>query len=171
MSINTWIMLGVFLAMAGGVWLVHGGEKVLEAARESLETFKHVWLLLLLALGIAGLLQVVVPHEVVSGYLGPHSGIRGLLIGWGVGAVTPGAPYTILPIAASLLRSGSGIGPVMTMVLSASLGVAVTRIPYEIAFAGWRFALIRLLACLALPLVGGVLARLLNQWLTFYPRG
>ncbi|MFO7949493.1 MAG: permease [Candidatus Fermentibacteraceae bacterium] len=170
MNVNTWIMLGVFLLMAGGVWLAHGGERVLEGMREGLDTFKHVWILLILAFGIAGLLQVVVPHQVISGYLGPQSGMKGLLIGWGVGAITPGAPYTILPIAASLLKAGSGIAPVMTMVLSASLGVAATRIPYEIAFVGWRFAVMRLLACLLLPLAGGLLVKLLNHWMAFYPR-
>ncbi len=163
-------MLAVFLLMAGGIWLAHSGEKVLEGIREGFQTFKHVWLLLLLALGIAGFLQVLVPHEIVSDYLGPRSGMKGLLIGWGVGAVTPGAPFTILPIAASLLKAGSGIAPVMTMVLSASLGVAVTRVPYEIAFVGWRFAVMRLLACLLLPLAGGLLVKLLNHWMAFYPR-
>ncbi|MBD3369589.1 permease [Candidatus Fermentibacteria bacterium] len=171
MNANTWIMLGLFLALAGAIWLIHGGERLLDGLREGFDSLKHVWLLLFLALGIAGFLQVVIPHEVVARHIGPQSGLRGLLIGWGVGAVMPGAPYTVLPIAASLLRSGSGIGPVMTMVLSASIGVAVTRIPYEIAFVGWKFMVFRLFSCLAFPLVGGVAVRLLNQLLRFFPRG
>ncbi len=65
-----------------------------------------------------------------------------------------GVPYVSLPIGASLLKIGSGVVPVMTLILS-SMVVAVTRIPYEISFIDWRFSLLRLLVCLLVPPVCG----------------
>lgn len=169
MNINTWIMLGILILLAIIVWFLHGRAEVFQGLKEGIFTLKNVWILLILALGIAGLLKVIIPGEVISDYLGPDSGMRGILIGWGFGAVLPGAPYTILPLAATLLDSGAGIGAVMTMVLSASIGVAITRIPYEIAFIGWKFVVVRLVSCLIFPILGGLIANLFNQWVKFIP--
>lgn len=168
MNLNTIIMILVFFLLGGLVFYTRGLDGIYNGLNESLATFKNVWLLLILAFGIAGLLNVLIPHEIISNYLGSESGWTGLFIGWGMGALLPGAPYTILPVAASLLKAGSGIGPVMSMVLSASIGVAITRIPYEVAFLGWKFTAIRILSSLFVPILGGIVAKYLNMWLNFY---
>jgi uncharacterized membrane protein YraQ (UPF0718 family) len=167
MDINTAIMLAVFTILGVLSWFVQGVEGVINGLKSSLGTLNNVWALLLLALGVAGFLRVLIPQEVVSNYLGPASGIKGYLIAWGVGAVTPGAPFTIYPIAASLLDAGSGIGQIMTMVLSASIGVALTRVPYELAFLGWRFSLLRFLSAFVVPLLGGLIAGYLSKFFQF----
>jgi uncharacterized membrane protein YraQ (UPF0718 family) len=168
MNLNTAIMLGFFVVLGALSWATHGFQGLLEGFKGGVDTLRNVWPLLLLALGIAGFLQVVIPRELISGALGPSSGFKGYFIGWGVGAVMPGAPYTLLPVAGSLLKAGAGIGPIMAMVLSAGIGVAVTRIPLEIAFIGWRFSVLRIMVCFLIPLVFGVFARYLAQWLGFF---
>jgi uncharacterized membrane protein YraQ (UPF0718 family) len=117
---------------------------------------------------VAGLLQVLVPPEVVGRYLGGERVYRGILIAWAVGAVLPGAPYVTLPLAAALLARGAGIGPAATLVLSASL-VGLTRVPYEVAFVGWQFAVLRVTACALLAPVAGMTIHWLNQVVSFYP--
>lgn len=164
MNINVLVML-IFFALTVLLSFITGGfPAILEGFKQSWGTVSNVWLLLLLAFGLSGFLQVLIPKDLISGYLGPGSGFRGYLIAWAVGAVTPGAPYVVLPIAASLLNTGAGIGQIMTMVLSASLGVAVTRIPYEIAFVGWRFTVIRILSAFILPLLGGAVAGYIGKF-------
>ncbi|MBS3786685.1 permease [Candidatus Bipolaricaulota bacterium] len=167
MNINTAIMLGIFSLLGLLTWFLQGVDGVFRGLKSSLGTLGSVWALLLLALGVAGFLRVLVPQEVVSNYLGPASGIKGYLIAWGVGAVTPGAPFTIYPIAATLLEAGSGIGQVMTMILSASIGVALTRVPYEVAFLGWRFSVLRFLSAFVVPLLGGLIAGVLGKFFQF----
>ncbi|MBD3385422.1 permease, partial [candidate division KSB1 bacterium] len=66
--------------------------------------------LLIFAFIIAGMAQVLIPHALLSKWVGEESGIRGLLIGTLAGGLTPGGPYVSLPIIAGLLRAGAGIG-------------------------------------------------------------
>lgn len=164
-NINTAIMLVVLVVLGVLSWFTHGIDGVVDGLKSSLNTLNNVWAILLLALGVAGFIQVIIPQEIVSQYLGPASGFKGYLIAWGVGAVTPGAPFAVYPIAVSLLSAGSGVGQIMTLVLSASIGVAATRIPYEIAFFGWRFSVLRLLSVFFFPIVGGLFAGYFSRFI------
>ena len=77
------------------------------------------------------------------------------------------SPSLTLPVAAVLLKEGAGIGAAGTLVMSASL-VGVTRIPYEIAFVGWEFSVLRVLACILVAPVVGILIHWLNMVFEFY---
>jgi len=65
---------------------------------------------LIFAFIVAGMIQVLLPRETLSKWLGVESGMRGILIGSVVGGLAPGGPYVSLPIVAGLLRSGAGVG-------------------------------------------------------------
>lgn len=129
-----------------------------------------VFPLILLALAAAGLLQELVPAEAVKKYLGRENPYQGIFLAWLIGGVMPGAPYVTLPVAAVLLKEGAGIGAAATLVMSASL-VGMTRIPYEIAFVGWQFSVLRVLACVLVAPVVGVLIHWLNVAFGFYAVG
>ena len=81
MNLNTIIMILVFFLLGGLVFYTRGLDGIYNGLNESLATFKNVWLLLILAFGIAGLLNVLIPHEIISNYLGSESGWTGLFIG------------------------------------------------------------------------------------------
>jgi len=66
--------------------------------------------LLIFAFIVAGMVQVLLPQQLISKWIGAESGIRGILIGTVAGALVPGGPYVSLPIAAGLLRSGAYTG-------------------------------------------------------------
>ena len=66
--------------------------------------------LLIFAFIVAGMVQVLLPHEVISKWIGKESGMKGILLGRVAGAVTPGGPYVSLPIVAGLMRSGASMG-------------------------------------------------------------
>lgn len=149
---------------------VGGTEKAGEGLKQGAMTLWRIWPLLLLALVVAGLLHVLVPVEAVQRYLGTAHPYRAILIAWLIGALLPGAPYVTLPLAAVLLGRGAGIGAATTLVLSASL-VGLTRIPYEVAFVGWQFSVLRVAACLVLAPVAGTAVHLLNTLARFYPVG
>lgn len=86
------------------------------------------------------------------------SGLRGILIASGLGALTPGGPYVSFPLVASLYESGAGIGSVVAFVTAWSLW-GVTRLPLEIAFLGVRVTLIRIASTLIFPPLAGLIAR------------
>ena len=58
------------------------------------------------ALTLAGLIQAVVPQELIVKWMGHGSGMRGILIGMTLGSLTPGGPMTHFPIIASLFKVG-----------------------------------------------------------------
>jgi uncharacterized membrane protein YraQ (UPF0718 family) len=113
--------------------------------------------LLLLAMIVAGMVQVLIPHELISKWIGAESGIRGLLIGTVMGGITPGGPIVSMPIAAGLLRTGASLGTMVAFVTSWSL-IAASRLPLEIGVMGWKFALIRLACTFFFPPIAGLLA-------------
>ena len=58
------------------------------------------------AFTLAGLIQAVVPQELIVKSMGQGSGTKGILIGMTLGSVTPGGPMTHFPIIASLFKVG-----------------------------------------------------------------
>jgi len=113
--------------------------------------------LLIFALIVAGMIQVLLPRELISRWVGAESGLRGLLIGTALGGITPGGPYVTMPIAAGLLRAGASLGTMVAFMTSWSL-VAVSRLPLEIGVMGWKFALIRLACTFFFPPIAGFIA-------------
>ena len=113
--------------------------------------------LLVFAFIIAGMIQHLVPTEMISKWVGAESGLRGILIGTVVGGVLPGGPFVSLPIAAGLLRVGVGVGTMVALLTGWSL-LAFTRLPLEVGIMGWKFTLIRLACTFFFPPVAGLIA-------------
>lgn len=113
--------------------------------------------LLIFAFIIAGMVPLLVPQEIISVWVGPESGLRGILIGTVVGGFLPGGPYVSFPIAAGLLRVGASIGTMVALLTGWSL-LAFSRLPLEIGVIGWKFALIRLSCTFFFPPIAGLLA-------------
>lgn len=113
--------------------------------------------LLFFAFIVAGIVQILIPKEVLARWIGAESGLRGIMIGTLVGGITPGGPYVSLPIVAGLLRSGASFGVTVAFLTSWSLW-AVARLPMEVGMLGWRFTLVRLASCFFFPPIAGLIA-------------
>ena len=122
--------------------------------------------ILLLAFTIVGMMQVLIPQELVLKWVGEGSGLKGIFIGSAAGALTPGGPFVCFPIAASIYQSGAGIGTIVAYIAGWGL-LSLTRLPFEITFLGVKFVAIRVLATLILPPVAGIIAHILFQKQTF----
>lgn len=120
--------------------------------------------LLIFAFIVAGLVQTLIPKEMIASWVGEESGFRGILFGTLAGAVTPGGPFVCLPIAAGLLKAGAGIGTMVAYVTAWSL-LAVARLPLEVGIMGWRFTLIHLFSVIIFAPIAGLIANLLVKWL------
>jgi len=116
--------------------------------------------MLIAAFVIAGMIQVLLPREVVSRWVGAESGIRGILIGTVAGGFTPGGPYVSLPVVAGLLHAGAGIGTMVAFLTGWSLW-AFSRLPLELGILGWRLTLIRLGCTFFFPPIAGLIAQAL----------
>lgn len=116
--------------------------------------------LLVFAFIVAGMVQVLIPQEVLMRWVGAKSGIRGILIGTVAGGFSPGGPFVNLPIAIALLKSGASIGTTVAFLTGWSLW-AVSRLPLEVGILGWKFTVIRLACTFFFPPIAGLIAQTL----------
>ena len=91
-----------------------------------------------------GLLDVWVPRETMTKYMGDKSGFRGILIAFLIGSMAAGPLYGAFPVAAVLIKKGARFSNVLIF-----LGAwSTTKIPmllFEYSSLGWRFATTRLI--------------------------
>ena len=116
--------------------------------------------LLVFAFVVAGMVQVLLPSDVVARWVGAESGLRGILLATVAGGVCPGGPYVSLPIVAGLVRTGAGMGVVVAFITSWSLW-AVARLPMEVGILGWQVTLVRLASTFFFPPIAGLIAHVL----------
>lgn len=108
---------------------------------------------------IAVFLTFLMPREMVARWVGEESGLLGLVIATALGAITPGGPFTIYPIAGAFLTMGAGGGAVVAFVTGWTLIGFTRAVVWEMAFFGPHFVLWRIVLSLLLPVVAGLLAR------------
>jgi len=129
------------------------GEGVQGAGQLSMQALPFF----LIGIALAGMLQVLVPAAVVGRWMGEKSGLRGLAIGITAGGLMPGGPFIAYPIAASLMSSGAGLGPMAGFMASRNVIAANRLFVWDIPFLGAPLAFARLIATLVLPPLSGLL--------------
>ena len=158
MLIPTIIMGAIAIALVVlGIFRKQGQH--ITGLKAALDMTIQVLPLLIFAFIIAGMVQVLVPNELISRWIGQESGLRGIFIGTVAGGVMPGGPYVSLPIAGGLLKSGASIGTMVAFITGWSLW-AIGRLPMEIGILGWKVTLIRLACTFFFPPIAGLLANL-----------
>jgi uncharacterized protein len=109
------------------------------------------------ALLVAGLVQVLVPQEVVSRHFGHNSGLKAILFASFAGMLTPGGPMVSVPFMVALANSGAAMAPLVAYMTAWSLFGMQRIISWEAPLMGWRFVLVRVVPSLAFPVVAGLL--------------
>jgi uncharacterized membrane protein YraQ (UPF0718 family) len=159
MLIST-VVLGIIALTLLAVGYFKGEGAHISGIRSALGMTLEVLPLLVFAFITAGMIQVLLSHEVIARWVGPESGFRGILVGSIAGGLCPGGPFVSLPIAAGLLRSGASVGTMVAFITGWSL-LAVSRLPMEVGILGWQFTLIRLVSTAIFPILAGLIAQLL----------
>ncbi len=151
------IIVGVIAIALLFIGYQKGGGEHIMGLKSTGNLLTQIIPLLIFAFIIAGMLQVLLPPEMISKWVGGESGLRGILLGTAIGGFMPGGPYISLPIAAGLLRVGASVGTMVALLTAWSL-VAVLRLPMEIGIMGWKFTLIRLACTFFFPPIAGLIA-------------
>jgi uncharacterized membrane protein YraQ (UPF0718 family) len=159
-------LLVLVAAVAALAWLAYarGGEELLRRGLSDgwMLLYRYA-LLILVSFLAAGLASVLVPEQWMARNLGAESGLRGILIAAAAGVVTPAGPFVSIPIAAVMIKSGAGSGPVVAFLAGWSLLALHRFIAWEVPLLGWRFALLRYSTCLVLPPIAGLIARAVTR--------
>ncbi len=116
--------------------------------------------LLIFAFIVAGMIQTLLPRELLAKWIGAESGFRGIMIGSIAGGMMPGGPYVSLPVVVGLMKSGASVGTLVAFLTGWSLW-AVSRLPLELGILGWKLTLIRIISTLVFPPLSGLIAQFL----------
>ncbi len=162
-------VVALCLVAAGFCLYLRGWDGVERALRFALGLTIEIAPMMALSLVMAAFVQVLVPQELVSRWLGPRSGWSGLGLATIAGALVPGGPWTSFPLLYALGAAGADIGALVAF-LSAWEVLSLSRlIVWEVPFMGGEFGFIRAVASLGLPIAAGFLARRLPVAFTLPP--
>ena len=144
-----------FILLGIGYW--QGSGQHLAGLKTAFLMVVRILPLLVFAFMVAGMVQVLIPTELTATWVGEESGLQGIMIGTVAGGLSPGGPFVSLPIAAGLLRAGSGVGTMVAYLTAWSLWAA-SRLPMEVAILGRRLTSIRLASTFFFPPIAGLIA-------------
>ncbi len=157
------VMTAVVVGLAAVAWWRGGSELVGAGLGGGAGLLWRYALLITLSFLAAGLAEALVPRSWIQQGLGAQAGVRGLVLAAAAGALTPSGPFIALPIAASLIRTGAGAGPVVAYVTGWSLLALHRLVAWEMPLLGPRLALLRWAICLIVPVLAGLVARALTR--------
>lgn len=157
---------GTFLLLVallfGMALLTHwrgGSEAVADGLRGGASLLVRFGPVIVVSFLAAGFTERLVSQEWVSARLDHGSGLLGIVLGAGVGVITPAGPFVSMPVAAVMLRSGAGAGAVVAFLTAWSLLSLHRLVAWEVPILGWRFAALRYGVCVVLPVLAGLAAR------------
>jgi uncharacterized membrane protein YraQ (UPF0718 family) len=154
------LLLTLFaLLLCAATWR-KGSQELKRGLQLGVQSLLSTAPLLLIAFIIVGYITVLLPQSLIQDWVGPNSGLQGLVLGEVAGVLLPGGPYVVFPLIASLYQAGAGIGPTLAMIVSWA-GLALISITFEIPFLGWRFSLIRVGLSLLVPFLAGFIGMLI----------
>ena len=159
-----WIALFLWAIVAGLAVAVHrrrGRAGVKQGGAFALKQAKDLAMRLPFALLTAAFLGEALPVEQLAQFIGPQSGVQGLVLSSLLGGLLPGGPMTSFPIALVIFEAGAGTPQIVSFLAGWSVFAMHRVIAYEAPIMGWRFAALRLTASLVLPLAAGLLAEAL----------
>jgi uncharacterized membrane protein YraQ (UPF0718 family) len=150
------IALSVTVSAAVVYWR-DGPTRFLEILIGDLTLVVDVLPKVLAACLIAAFVAVLMPRETVLRWVGAESGFLGIVIATLAGVICPGGPITIFPIAAAFVAIGADVGAAVAFITSWTL-------VWELPFFGGDFVMWRMIGSIPLPIIAGLLARLVSDF-------
>ncbi len=135
-------VLGALTAMLG-LYLING-KLGMRAFDVTVYSLKEMIMIIPPVFVLLGLLDVWVSKETMVRYMGPDSGMKGIILAFVVGSVAAGPLYGAFPVAAVFMKKGVKFSNILIFVGAWS----TTKIPlllFEMSSLGPKFALVRLL--------------------------
>ena len=165
MSIGV-ITMWVLALVALGVCLRRSPTVARRAVVEAGGSLRRTLPVMLLALPMAAFVTELIPDGWAQRWLGPDSGVPGLVIASLAGSVLPGGPFVAFPVVLGFLKSGAGTAQMVALISGWAVIGLHRALSWELPILGPRFAVLRLAASFLLPLLAGLAAQAL---LPFFP--
>jgi uncharacterized membrane protein YraQ (UPF0718 family) len=151
--------------VALGFCLRRGPGMLRRVGTETGQSLLKILPLFAVALPMAAFLAELMPADAAVAWIGPESGPIGVVVASVAGGFMPGGPFVTFPLVLAFAKAGAGV-PQMTALITGWSIFAVHRIiSWEYPLLGWRFVVLRLVAALPLPIMAGLLAELIVEYL------
>jgi hypothetical protein len=158
-NILLWVIVVVLALLAA----LRGRVLLSDGARAGVMEF----LLLLPRIGIgvvgSGYIAEVLPKDLMASWLGPDSGLTGVLLATLGGALTPGGPVVGFSIGAAALKSGAGAPQVIAYSTAWALYAIHRLVMWEVPMMPARIVWLRAAVSLPLPFIAAALAMLAGR--------
>src|SRR5882724_4304623 len=141
------------------VYLRDGSARFLAILTDDLGLFGVMLPKVLAGCMIGAFVTLLLPRETVARWVGSDSGFLGLLLATVGGALLPGGPFTIYPVAGAFLAVGADAGAACAFVISWTLLGYTRAIVWELPFFGADFVMWRVIFSIPLPILAGLAAR------------
>jgi uncharacterized membrane protein YraQ (UPF0718 family) len=141
------------------VYLRDGQARFLAILTDDLGLFGIMLPKVLAGCLIGAFVTLLLPRETVGRWVGSESGLAGILVATFAGAILPGGPFTIYPVAGAFLVAGADAGAACAFVISWTLLGYTRAIVWELPFFGLEFVTWRVIFSLPLPIIAGLAAR------------
>jgi uncharacterized membrane protein YraQ (UPF0718 family) len=167
-----WSIAAVAAIVAAGITIVlvrDGRARFVEILLHDIILFGEMLDKVLAGCLIGALITALLPREKVARWIGHESGITGLVVAMLAGFILPGGPVTMYTVAGAFLLVGADIGATVAFLTSWTLLGYTRALVWELPFFGPDFVIWRMILSLPLPIIAGLLARLLAAAIP--PRG
>jgi uncharacterized membrane protein YraQ (UPF0718 family) len=141
------------------VYLRDGSARFLAILTDDLGLFGLMLPKVLAGCLIGAFVTLLLPREKIAHWVGSESGITGILVATFAGAIMPGGPFTIYPVAGAFLAVGADAGAACAFVIAWTLIGYTRAIVWELPFFGPDFVMWRVIFSLPLPILAGLAAR------------
>ncbi|MEI7806133.1 MAG: hypothetical protein WCI56_12470 [Hyphomicrobiales bacterium] len=154
-----WGVLAVLVAVAAR----RGRVVVQQGVRDGALDFMR--LLPRIALGVigSGYLAEMLPREFIAPWIGPESGVMGVVIATLGGALTPGGPVVGFSIGAAALKGGAGAPQVIAYSTAWALYAIHRLLIWEVPLMPARIVWLRAAVSIPLPFIAAAGAMLLGK--------
>jgi len=159
---STLVLAGVAVVLAVVAYLKDPGLPLL-GAKNSVAMLGFVIPRMVVAIVLAGLMQVLVPQDFVARHFGHSAGLRALLLATLAGMVTPGGPMVTVPFMVALANSGAALPTLVAYMTAWSLFGLQRIIAWEAPLLGWPFVVSRVVPSLAFPVIASWLVSVFNH--------
>jgi len=111
----------------------------------------------------SGYIAAVMPQDVITTWIGPGSGLLGIVIGALFGALTPGGAVVGFAVGAAALKGGAGAPQVIAYTTAWSLYTIQRLFNWEIHMMAARVVWLRAAVSIPLPILAGIAAMLIGK--------
>lgn len=152
------VFLAAVALLAFGVCLRRGLPTARKAVADTGRSLLGMLPIFAVALPMAALLAELIPADAAVTWIGPDSGMPGILLASLAGGLMPGGPFVTFPLVLAFAKAGAGVPQMAALITGWSIFAVHRILTWEYPVLGWRFVALRLIAAFPLPVAAGLLA-------------